>query len=123
MAAWARIALCAGLASCAHAMAQALVVEAVQSPAWLERGGRSVPLAPGLALQRNDRVLTGAEARVELRLAEGSSVKLGERAQFVVERAGERRGLKAAFAVLAGAFRFASSAVAPAAGRDVSVRV
>ena len=40
------------------------VVEAVQMPAWVERGGASIPLAPGMALRDRDRVRTGANARI-----------------------------------------------------------
>jgi hypothetical protein len=59
------------------AAAQAIAVESVQSPAWLERGGRSVPLAAGMALEPQDRVRTGANARAALKLRGGGLVKLG----------------------------------------------
>ena len=42
------------LAAPAFAVAQPAVVEAVQYPAWLERGGQAVPLAPGLQLEARD---------------------------------------------------------------------
>jgi hypothetical protein len=58
------------------------VVEAVQMPAWVERGGGRMPLAPGMALQSDDDLRTGADARLLLKLAEGSAVKLGENAQL-----------------------------------------
>ena len=103
------------------AAAQVATVDAVQYPAWLERGGRLVPLAAGTVLQANDGVRTGGNARVQLRLAEGSAVKLGENAQFVVERAEDRGGaFRAALAVLAGAFRFTSSQVRK---RDIAIKV
>src|SRR4051812_14373703 len=81
------------------AAAQALRVEAVQSPAWLERDARSVPLAAGTVLQPRDRLTTGSNARVQLLLAEGSAVKLGENAQFVIERAEDRGIFRAALDV------------------------
>jgi hypothetical protein len=114
--------LAAGL--CAQgAFAQPLRVEAVQYPAWLDRGGRSVPLSPGIELQAADELRTGSNARVQLRLPEGSTVKLGENAQFKVEKA-ERRGLfRAALTVLAGAFRFTTDALAKSQRRDVTIRV
>ena len=57
-------------------------VELVQAPAWLERDGRSQPLAPGMELRSGDLVRTGTGARAYLMLAEGSRVKLGESARF-----------------------------------------
>lgn len=105
------------------APAQSVSVQAVQYPAWLERGGRSVPLAPGTVLQREDLVRTGMNARVQLGLSEGSTVKLGENARFVVERADDRRAFRASFAVIAGAFRFTTHALRRAQARDVAIKV
>lgn len=99
--------------------AQAATVEAVQFPAWLERGGRAVPLAPGMPVEAKDSLLTGANARVLLRLGEGSTVKIGENARFVVERVEDRGLFRAAFAVVAGAFRYTSTIARP---RDISIR-
>lgn len=54
-----------------------LVAEAVQMPAWVMHGnGAFRPLAPGDVLQNKDTVRTGPGARVLLRLAEGSTIKL-----------------------------------------------
>ena len=115
-------ALCpVALLSAALALAQPAVVEAVQYPAWLERGGHAVPLTPGLQLEARDRLRTGGNARVQLKLAEGSAVKLGENAQFVIERAENRGVFRATFAVIAGAFRFTTRSVGRA--RDVSIKV
>lgn len=105
------------------ARAQNAMVEAVQYPAWLERGGQAVPLAPGIPLRAKDRLRTGANARVLLKLGEGSSVKLGEHAQFVIEKV-ERRGIfRAALSVIAGAFRFTTAAIARHQGRDINIKV
>ena len=102
------------------AAAQA-TVEAVQYPAWLERGGQRVPLVPGTVLQSRDRIATGGNARAQLRLPEGSAVKLGENAQFVVERVQDRQGvLRAVLNVVNGAFRFTSTQLRK---RDVSIQV
>lgn len=110
LAAWA-----AGVA-CAQA-----VVETVQYPAWLERGGYRVPLMAGTHLHAKDGVRTGGNARVQLRLPEGSAVKLGENARFVVERVEERSGVfRAALSVIAGAFRFTTQ---QARKRDLSIKV
>ena len=119
-----RIALAfAALAFAGAASAQPAVVEAVQYPAWLERGGNAVPLSPGLKLQPQDKLRTGANARVQLQLAEGSAVKLGENAQFVIERAEDRGVFRAALSVLAGAFRFTTSTLGKRSQRDISIKV
>ena len=111
--------LVAALAA-APAWGQVARVEAVQYPAWLERGGYRVPLTTGIPLQARDKLRTGANARVQLRLGEGSAVKLGENAQFVVERAEHRGAFRAALSVIAGAFRFTSQAVR---SRDIAIKV
>jgi hypothetical protein len=84
------------------------VVEAVQSPAWVDRGEQRLPLVPGQELKNRDRVVTGAEARVVLRLSEGSAVKLGENANMRIDALGVRDGstFTAALDVARGAFRF-----------------
>jgi len=112
------------LAAAVPAFAQPARVDAVQAPAWLERGGRTVPLAPGTVLGGQDKVLTGANARVRVKLGEGSDVRLGEYAEFTLDRAEDRGGtFRAALAVLKGAFRFTTNLVARAHPRDVTIRV
>ena len=110
----------AALMTAGAALAQPATVEAVQYPAWLERGGRLVPLTPGTTLQALDGVRTGNNARVQLRLAEGSAVKLGENAQFLVERAQDGGVFRAALSVISGAFRFTSREVRK---RDIAIKV
>jgi hypothetical protein len=109
------------LAASLAVRAEIATVEAVQYPAWLERNGATVPLVPGTRLQPRDRLRTGADARVRLQMGEGSAVKLGERAQFVIESAEDRSIFRAALGVLAGAFRFTT---APGSGRkrDFSIK-
>ena len=117
------IALLAILFSTAVHAAPPAVVEAVQYPVWLERGGRTVPLTPGTTLQADDRLRTGDNARVQLKLAEGSTVKLGEKAKFVIERAEDRGIFRATLNVLTGAFRFTTDALKKTRQRDVSIKV
>jgi hypothetical protein len=105
------------------ASSQSAVVEAVQYPAWLERGGNAVPLTPGTALQSQDRLRTGDNARVQLRMPEGSTVKLGEKAQFVIDRSDDRGVFRATLAVLSGAFRFTTDALRKERKRDVTIKV
>ncbi|MEO5692571.1 MAG: FecR family protein [Usitatibacter sp.] len=111
------------LAISGAALAQPVLVEAVQYPAWLERGGNAVPLTPGTRLEPKDLLRTGANARVRLKLAEGSAVKLGENAQFMIERAEDRGIFKAALSVIAGAFRFTTGTLAKRSQRDISIKV
>jgi hypothetical protein len=108
---------------CGAGAAAAQVVEAVQYPAWLDRGGASVPLMPGTALQAQDKLRTGDNARVQVRLPEGSTVKLGEKAQIIIERAETRGFFRGGLAVLAGAFRFTTDALRKAQKRDVTIKV
>ncbi len=112
------------------AAARSLVVEAVVSPAWVERaGGAREPLAPGAVLRDGDRVLTGSGARALLRMAEGSAVKLGENASFGVDRMVDRddgagRVVSGALDVLQGAFRFTAGLFgAPQARRNLDIRI
>ena len=115
----------AGLALAAvQAMAApAAVVEGVQMPAWVEHDGVRTPLAPGMALVGGDRVSTGAESRLLVRLAEGSRVKLGPNATLAITEIEPDRGgvFRAALHVLEGAFRFTTEALAKASRRDVSI--
>ena len=119
------IVVCAGLAlAAAQALASpAAVVEGVQMPAWVEHDGIRTPLAPGMALVGGDRVRTGAESRLLVRLAEGSRVKLGANATLLIAAIEPDRGglFRAALRVLEGAFRFTTEALAKARRRDVRI--
>lgn len=122
-AAWAMVALGGALA--AHASPN-VSVEAVQAPAWVLRGEQRLPLVPGQELKSHDRLVTGPEARVLLRLAEGSAVKLGENATLKVDALGRREGnvYTAAFDVISGAFRFTTGIFSKVHNkRAVNVRV
>lgn len=109
--------------------APAAVVEGVQMPAWVERAGvgavRRAPLAPGMELRGGDEVRTGVGARLYIKLAEGSRVKLGENASLrILELAPDRGGFfTAALNVLEGAFRFTTDILAKERRRDVRIRV
>jgi hypothetical protein len=116
------LALVACLFSTALQAAPGAVVEAVQYPAWLERGGQAVPLTPGTVLQSSDKLRTGDNARVQLKMGEGSTVKLGEKAAFVIDRVENRGVFRATLSVLTGAFRFTTDALKKKAPRDVSIR-
>ena len=105
------------------------VVEGVQMPAWLERGGTKQPLSAGMELQAADRVSTGANSRLLLRMAEGSSVKLGENALLSLDSLSQKQEnnstfLQAALDVARGAFRFTTDAKSKIASRrQVDIRI
>lgn len=101
-------------------------VQAVQSPAWLQRDGRSQPLAVGMALKNGDRVVTGADGRAELHVAEGSAVKLGAEAKLNIftRSLKPQKDFKGALDVLTGAFRFTTNLFSRSnAKRDLAIRV
>lgn len=100
-------------------------VELVQAPAWVDRAGRTLPLAPGMELQNGDLVRTGGGARAYLMLAEGSRVKLGEAARFSLHtRSTEpRKTFRGALDVIAGAFRFTTAKLKKSPTRDLAIRV
>jgi hypothetical protein len=100
-------------------------VEQVQAPAWLERDGRSQPLAPGMELRNGDLVRTGPGARAYLMLAEGSRVKLGESARFNLHNRNlhPEKSFSGALDILAGAFRFTTGKLKKSVPRDLAIRV
>lgn len=100
-------------------------VDAVVTPAWRERQGRTEPLAVGMVVAHGDRIRTGEGARVYLRLAEGSTVKLGADAGLTLFSRSLRpqRDFKGALDVLSGAFRFTTDTLGRARSRDLSIRV
>lgn len=107
-----------------------VVVEAVQMPGWIERAnGMRDPLAAGAALASSDRVVTGPGARVLMRLADGSHIKLGENAVLALDDLGRRKsGLQevvtASLDVVKGAFRFTTRALNRLrVEREIKVRV
>lgn len=118
-------AVLAALMTSAAIAAPAATVDAVVTPAWLERAGRVEPLALGTEVRSGDRIRTGEGARVYLKLAEGSTVKLGANAGlgFFSRSTRPQRDFKAALDVLGGAFRFTTDALRRVRSRDVSIRV
>lgn len=101
------------------------VVDAVQAPAWRDRDGRAEALAPGMELHSRDRIRTGEGSRVYLRLADGSTVKLGENGTLLAERLGpaDNKFFSAALDVAKGAFRFTTDKLRKLSQRDVTIRV
>lgn len=112
-------------ALCAAPGDAAAIVEIVQAPAWRDRQGVTVPLAPGMALKNGDVLRTAAAARAYLLLAEGSRVKLGESARFAIHThsIAPRKSFRGALDVLSGAFRFTTGKLARSRSKDVAIRV
>ena len=103
----------------------AAVVSQVQWPAWVEQRGVRSPLAAGQVLRSSDRLVTGEQARVTLRLADGSAVKLGERAELTLATLQTREAdvLDAGLEIAKGAFRFTTGLFRQVLGqRQVAVR-
>lgn len=103
----------------------AAFVDAVQLPAWRVRGDVSEPLAPGMAVENGDQLRTGAGARVYLKLAEGSTVKLGESARmsFYSRSLKPASFFRGAIDMATGAFRYTTALAAKLRNRDVAIRV
>ena len=89
------------------------VVEAVQMSASVERGKLILPLSPAMELKEGDRVNTGSGSRLMLKMADGSTVKLGEHASFFIDKVQVRDDgiFEAALFVAEGAFRFTTAAL------------
>ena len=93
-------------------------------PAWVERAGVRSPLAPGMLLQPGDVLHTGAQSRLQVRLAERSLVKLGENGQLrFTELSPVREMFRAALGVLQGAFRFTTDLAVKNRRREVRISV
>lgn len=75
--------------------------------------GAAAPLRVGSSIAVGDRLHTGPEARLEVRLSDGSDFTLGANADFTIDRLviGERSG-SALFHLTRGAFRMAGGMIA-----------
>jgi hypothetical protein len=123
--AWVALAL---LAPALAGAQPAAVVEGVQMPAWVERAdsgtAKKIPVVPGMQLKPGDKLITGGGSRLQVRLAEGSVVKLGENGSLQLKELEPSKTLfKAALSVLEGAFRFTTDLAAKSRKRDVSISV
>lgn len=104
----------------------AAVVEGLQLPAWVTREGSQVAIKPGMALAAGDRIGTGGNGRLLIRLSEGSHVKLGENVSFEVKElqdSGSASPFRGVWAVLRGAFRFTTSALGADRKRNVDIGI
>ena len=119
----------AGIALLAARLAAAAtpnaLVEAVQMPAWIERGSERIPLAPGMELHDRDQLRTGANAKLLLKMAEGSLVRLGENGTLRLDQMAQRgdRVFSAAMNVFEGAFRFTTDALRAQRRRSINITI
>jgi hypothetical protein len=120
----AALALAAQLAAQFAAAAPPAVIEGIQMPAWVERDGKRLPLTVAMELKPGDRLITGGEARVLIRLAEGSVVKLGENGTLMLTELEPRSDVfRLAMRVAEGAFRFTTDLLRRDRKRSVSIQV
>ena len=112
--------------SAVAAAAPNVVVDTVQMPAWVERDGTRIPLSAGMELKEHDQVRTGTNSRLLLKTADGSSVKLGEKASLALDNLRMRSDnvFEAAMKVAEGAFRFTTEALAKYRGkREINISI
>lgn len=88
-------------------------VSALQPPAWLEEHGQRTALAASSAIIPGHVYSTGKEGRLQIVMADGSIVKLGENSQFELPRlqllqSGNDNVLKGAFKISRGVFRYSA---------------
>ncbi len=81
------IAIVAMLGTMAVSADSAVQVNALNYPAWLVRNYQTLPLRPGTRLKNDDLIRTGEGGRVQLQLADGSVIRLGESSRFVIKQA------------------------------------
>ncbi len=102
-------------------------IQGLQMPAWIERQGATAPLAPGMQIQSGDRLRTGPGARVLLQLEEGSFVKLGADADFILRDISPAASSGGVFGglldVVKGAFRFTTTLLSKQRRRNLSIRI
>ena len=74
------------LVSVPHTWAQTAAgsVSAVDGTVSVERAGRSMPAADGAAIQVGDKVTTGPNSRVTIKLSDGSQLELNESSTLVL---------------------------------------
>ncbi|MEM7466895.1 MAG: FecR domain-containing protein [Pseudomonadota bacterium] len=101
-------------------------VTVLQSPVWLVRAGKISPLKVGSEILAGDRIRTGQNARVVVRLGEGSDVKLGGSTQWILDE--QNRSVaddvfNAIMSVAKGAFRFTTTALSKGNKRNISARL
>ncbi|CAN5161962.1 FecR domain-containing protein [soil metagenome] len=84
--------------------------------------GTAETLAPGMAVQLNEIIVTCAAARLDLAFDDGTRLSVGEKAQVVLDRFVYQPGGASVFhAAVSGPFRFVSGSLGAGASRQASV--
>ncbi len=99
-------------------------VTQLRSEVTLEAPSGRQALALGSALNIGSRILTGANARLEARMRDGTVLTLGERTEFVIEQVASAtgQGQSTTFSLLKGAFRALTGPDAAKPGQTWQVR-
>lgn len=123
---WRKLAVLALLLGPAWGWAAIGEVLRVRGEVWLWRQEVQQPAVAKLALEPGDRLETGADGRVDLRLSDGSLITLAADTAFRVEayrheEAGEAPGL-GLFELSKGGFRAVTGALTTRPGHRVEVR-
>ncbi|MFM2409084.1 MAG: hypothetical protein RL358_1826 [Pseudomonadota bacterium] len=104
-----------------------MTVQGVQMPAWLQRDNAQYPLSVGTQLNNDDKIITGANARVLLQGADGSAIKLGQNANLRVSNLAQKFEDKPLFTALLdvakGAFRFTTAVLVKTKPRAITINV
>lgn len=101
-------------------------ISALQSPVWLQRDGAIRALKAGDEVIAGDKIRTGVDARVLIRLAEGSDVKLGGNTRWTLDTQSTSTSdgvFNALMSVAKGAFRFTTTALSKSRKRNISARL
>ncbi len=92
-----------------------IVVDTVIYPAWIQQGNEKIAIYPGMEISESDNIVTGENGKVWFKMIEGSTIKIGEKAQIVfteIETQTNRSVFNSVVKVLKGAFRFTTAKVA-----------
>ena len=105
---------------------EAGVIEQLQMPAWLERGGVRKPLQAGTGVRQVDILETGRGGRLHVQFSDGSLLKLGEQTRVSLEdlAAPNAQGgtFHAFFDIVQGSFRFITGKNIHPWQRDIKLR-
>lgn len=114
----------------AQAAPASTVVEAVQLPAWVERGQQRRPAEPGQLLREGDKAITAGQARMLLRMTDRSLIKLGEQTQLQIDAMqsaaptpGEARHIQSTLRLITGVFRYATDYTSKALGSQRNINL
>jgi hypothetical protein len=101
----------------------AAVIEGLQAPAWIQRGNSVQALHVDTQLSGRDRIMTGTNGKVLIRLAEGSHVKIGSDANVAFIKLRTEKRFKGFLKIARGAFRFTTTALGVDKRRDMRIQV